>query len=125
MRLTTDNQPLIGSLPFIIHALFLDALRLHMFEDMKAEADRAAAFINREFDRRFQLCGRQRRKRRKKKKKKERRIWLASRRSVSKTSNMLIQPLHSHMHIRCQKESRRYCKRKGGMMAQSGRQIMS
>lgn len=60
-----------------------------MLEDVKAGADRAAAFINCEIDGDVSSSaaggsgGTQ--------------IWLDARHSVSMTSNMLIQELHSYM----------------------------
>lgn len=58
---------------------------------MRDEADRVAAFINREIDGDIPSYAAGGKKRR------EKESWLAARRSVSMTSNMLIQPLHSYM----------------------------
>lgn len=58
---------------------------------MTDEADRVAAFINREIDGDISSSAAGSKKRGGKEN------WLAARRSVSMTSNMLIQPLHSYM----------------------------
>ena len=80
--------------------------RLRRLEDIRDEADRAAAFINREIDGDVSSSAagsRGKEEGGKKKKKGEREgerreeTWPAARRSVSMTSNMLIQSLHSYM----------------------------
>lgn len=58
---------------------------------MRDEADRVAAFINREIDGDISSSAAGNKKRGGKE------SWLCARRSVSMTSNMLIQPLHSYM----------------------------
>lgn len=92
--------------------------RLRRLEDIRDEADRAAAFINREIDGDVSSSaagsrGKEEGKK-KKKRKRERReeTWLAARRSVSMTSNMLIQSLHSYM---CRKNHE-----SGGMVRERG-----
>ena len=78
--------------------------RLRRLEDIRDEADRAAAFINREIDGDVSSSaagsrGKEGGKKKKGEREGERReeTWPAARRSVSMTSNMLIQSLHSYM----------------------------
>lgn len=70
---------------------FSTQLGLCELEDVRDEADRAAAFINREIDGDISSSAAGSKKRG------EKESWLAARRSVSMTSNMLIHPLHSYM----------------------------
>lgn len=102
LTLTRQSSP--SCLLQLIHADSLMQSGLHSLEDIRDEADRAAAFINREIDGDVSSSAAGSRGEGKKEEEEKDETWLASRRSVSMTSNMLIESLHSYIAtLLCQK----------------------